>query len=57
MILEDHREELGLEHHSVSPTTLDQVFLSIVQKNNVEEEGYAGPKPNTKSFINKLMRR
>jgi ATP-binding cassette subfamily A (ABC1) protein 3 len=57
MILEDHREELGLEHYSVSPTTLDQVFLSIVQKHNVEEEGYAGPKPKTKSFINKLMRK
>jgi ATP-binding cassette subfamily A (ABC1) protein 3 len=61
MILEDHREELGLEHYSVSPTTLDQVFLSIVQKHNVEEEGYSGPKPNTKSFTksftNKLMRR
>merc|ERR1712093_479119 len=41
MILEDRREELGLEHYSVSPTTLDQVFLTIVQKHNVEEEGYS----------------
>ncbi|TVY34997.1 ATP-binding cassette sub-family A member [Lachnellula occidentalis] len=40
-LLEDHRAELGLEHYSVSPTTLDQVFLSIVQKHEVEEEGYA----------------
>ncbi|PQE22561.1 abc transporter protein [Rutstroemia sp. NJR-2017a BVV2] len=40
-ILEDNREELGLEHYSVSPTTLDQVFLSIVEKHNVEEENYA----------------
>ncbi|KAG4437747.1 hypothetical protein IFR05_006781 [Cadophora sp. M221] len=37
-ILEDHRE-LGLEHYSVSPTTLDQVFLCIVQKHDVKEEG------------------
>lgn len=44
MALEDYREELGLEHYSVSPTTLDQVFLSIVMKHDVEEEGYAGPK-------------
>jgi ATP-binding cassette subfamily A (ABC1) protein 3 len=44
MTLEDHREELGLEHYSVSPTTLDQVFLSIVMKHDVEEEGYARPK-------------
>lgn len=41
MLLEDRREELGLEHYSVSPTTLDQVFLTIVQKHNVEEEGYS----------------
>lgn len=53
--LEDHREELGLEHYSVSPTTLDQVFLAIVQKHNVEEEGYAGSKP--KSWLKTLMRR
>jgi ATP-binding cassette subfamily A (ABC1) protein 3 len=43
MTLEDSREELGLEHYSVSPTTLDQVFLSIVMKHDVEEEGYARP--------------
>ncbi|KAI9648179.1 hypothetical protein NHQ30_002811 [Ciborinia camelliae] len=30
MKLEDQREELGLEYYSVSPTTLDQVFLEIV---------------------------
>jgi ATP-binding cassette, subfamily A (ABC1), member 3 len=40
--LEDHRDELGLEHYSVSPTTLDQVFLSIVMKHDIEEEGCAG---------------
>lgn len=42
-ILEAHREELGLEHYSVSPTTLDQVFLTIVGKHNVEEENYEAP--------------
>ncbi|XMA18816.1 hypothetical protein WAI453_011607 [Rhynchosporium graminicola] len=41
MVLEEHSEALGLEHYSVSPTTLDQVFLGIVQKHNVEEEGYS----------------
>jgi len=40
-LLEDRREELGLEHYSVSPTTLDQVFLNVVMKNDVQEEGYA----------------
>jgi ABC-type multidrug transport system ATPase subunit len=44
-MLEDHREQLKLEHYSVSPTTLDQVFLTIVGKHDVQEEGYAGPKP------------
>lgn len=56
MVLEEHREELGLEHYSVSPTTLDQVFLSIVQKHNVEEEGYAGPKPK-KDILKSILRR
>jgi ABC-type multidrug transport system ATPase subunit len=44
-MLEDHRAELNLEHYSVSPTTLDQVFLTIVGKHDVQEEGYAGAKP------------
>jgi ATP-binding cassette subfamily A (ABC1) protein 3 len=52
IILEENREALGLEHYSVSPTTLDQVFLSIVQKHNVEEEGYAGSKPNKQVMKN-----
>jgi ATP-binding cassette subfamily A (ABC1) protein 3 len=38
--LEEYKEELGIGHYSVSPTTLDQVFLSIVEKHNVEEENY-----------------
>jgi ATP-binding cassette subfamily A (ABC1) protein 3 len=44
-VLEDHKDELGLEHYSVSPTTLDTVFLNIVEKHNVEEENYAPAKP------------
>lgn len=58
MVLEENRDALGLEHYSVSPTTLDQVFLSIVQKHNVEEEGYAGPKPKKrvlKSLFSRSM--
>lgn len=41
--LEESKEELGFEYYSVSQTSLDQVFLSIVGKHNVEEEGM-GPK-------------
>ncbi|KAM0309669.1 hypothetical protein ACHAO8_008836 [Botrytis cinerea] len=55
MKLEDQREELGLEYYSVSPTTLDQVFLTIVEKHNVEEENYAAPKE--KKTLGGLIRR
>lgn len=37
-LLEGRKEELEFEYFSVSPTTLDQVFLSIVGKHNIEEE-------------------
>lgn len=39
-VIEFAKERLGIEAFSVSPTTLDAVFLNIVQKYNVEEEGY-----------------
>ncbi|KAI9772575.1 MAG: hypothetical protein M1839_002457 [Geoglossum umbratile] len=39
-LLEAHRDELGLEYYSVSPTTLDEVFLAIVGQHNVQEENY-----------------
>ena len=39
-LLEAHKEELGFEYYSVSQTTLDQVFLTIVGKHNIEEENY-----------------
>lgn len=40
-MLERHRSELGFEYYSVSPTTLDQVFLAIVGKHHIEEENYS----------------
>lgn len=42
--LEENREALGVEHFSVSPTTLDQVFLAVVGKHGVQEEGYENEK-------------
>lgn len=39
--LEANKENLGFEYYSVSQATLDQVFLSIVGKHNVQEENYA----------------
>ncbi|KAH8666672.1 hypothetical protein BX600DRAFT_412595 [Xylariales sp. PMI_506] len=44
VILEENKAELGIEHYSVSPTTLDQVFLTIVGKHNVQEENYGTEK-------------
>lgn len=38
--LEAQKEALGFEYYSVSQTTLDQVFLAIVEKHNIEEENY-----------------
>ncbi|KAK8069705.1 ABC transporter [Apiospora phragmitis] len=45
--LEEQKESLGIEHYSVSPTTLDQVFLTIVGKHNVKEEGHEETKPKS----------
>ncbi|KAL8638656.1 MAG: hypothetical protein Q9228_004211 [Teloschistes exilis] len=44
-LLETNKATLGFENYSVSATTLDQVFLSIVGKHRVEEEGYGRPGP------------
>lgn len=38
LLLEEHRERLGIGHYSVCPTTLDQVFLTIVGQHNIKEE-------------------
>jgi hypothetical protein len=40
-MLEEAKGHLGIEHHSVSPTTLNEVFLSIVGQHDVVEEGYS----------------
>ncbi|KAM7204918.1 hypothetical protein V8F20_003380 [Naviculisporaceae sp. PSN 640] len=40
VLLEENKDSLGIEHYSVTPTTLDQVFLTVVGKHNVREEGY-----------------
>ncbi|OHE99923.1 ABC transporter [Colletotrichum orchidophilum] len=40
VMLEENKDALGIEHHNVSPTTLNDVFLSIVGQHNVQEDGY-----------------
>ena len=47
-LLEDNKEELGLAYYSVSRATLDQVFLEVVHRHNVEEEGADKPKTKRK---------
>jgi len=37
-LLETHKEELGIAYYSVSPTSLDQIFLNVVRKHNIAEE-------------------
>ncbi|KAK5988500.1 ATP-binding cassette sub-family A member 4 [Cladobotryum mycophilum] len=49
VLLEENKKMLGVDHYSVSPTTLDQVFLTIVGGHNVQEE-------NHKERQNKLAR-
>ncbi|KAL8722848.1 MAG: hypothetical protein Q9225_000735 [Loekoesia sp. 1 TL-2023] len=56
-LLEARKEELGFEYFSVSPTTLDQVFLSIVGKHNIEEENYGQEKKKRPLWKRALGRR
>ncbi|KAF1954031.1 nod factor export ATP-binding protein I [Byssothecium circinans] len=37
-LLEDNRETIGLEYYSVSPTTLDEVFLRVVGEEEEEDK-------------------
>ncbi|KAM0713665.1 hypothetical protein Q7P37_010627 [Cladosporium fusiforme] len=54
--LEANKEKLGFEYYSVSQATLDQVFLSIVGKHNVQEENYAAQhQPEKKSGWKRLV--
>jgi ABC-type multidrug transport system ATPase subunit len=47
-LLESNKQELGLEYYSVNRATLDQVFLEVVNRHNIEEEGANRPKPKRK---------
>ena len=54
-LLQSHKEALDFEHYSISQTTLDQVFLSIVGKHNIEEENY-GQVVKKRSLWEKAMK-
>ncbi|KAF4775317.1 ABC transporter [Colletotrichum scovillei] len=49
VMLEENKDILGIEHHSVSPTTLNDVFLSIVGQHDVQEEGYGTTATSTEN--------
>ena len=52
-LLETNREELGLEYYSVSPTTLDEVFLRVVGEE--EEEEVSAKEKNKKAGWRNLL--
>ncbi|EGR49049.1 uncharacterized protein TRIREDRAFT_61074 [Trichoderma reesei QM6a] len=45
VLLEETKARLGVEHYSVSTTSLDEVFLDIVGQHNVQEENHEDAKP------------
>jgi len=58
-LLEAHKQALGFAYYSVSPTTLDQVFLNVVNKHNIEEENYNAQEGTVdkKGLVARLFRR
>jgi len=54
--LETNKEKLGFGYYSVSQATLDQVFLSIITKARVAEEGYARANPQSNGGWSKFKR-
>ena len=54
-LLEKHKDELGLEYYSVSQTTLDQVFLTIIGKHNIEEENH-GPAKKKRAWWRRVLK-
>jgi len=54
-VLELHKEELGIAYYSVSPTTLDQIFLNVVRKHNVEEENNHAGEGKKRGFWKRIF--
>jgi len=38
LLMEQHKEEMGIEFYSVSPSTFDEVFLKVIEKHHVGEQ-------------------
>lgn len=56
ILLESQKKNLGFEFYSISPTTLDQVFLTIVRKHNIEEENSKEEDRKNRSLWQRLTR-
>ncbi|KAF1973983.1 nod factor export ATP-binding protein I [Bimuria novae-zelandiae CBS 107.79] len=54
-LLENSRDEIGLEYYSVSPTTLDEVFLRVVGEE--DEESSVNPTGGWFRWLRKVSRR
>jgi ATP-binding cassette subfamily A (ABC1) protein 3 len=50
-LLESQRESLGLEYYSVSPTTLDEVFLRVVGEEEEDDAAAAAKKGNKRKGL------
>lgn len=50
-MLEERKDELGVEYYSVNPATLDQVCLAIVGRHDVQEENHEHAKDGVESSI------
>lgn len=55
-LLEENKETLGLEYYSISQATLDQVFLEVVSRHNVEEEDNEKESPGQKKGFSARIR-
>lgn len=51
VLLEENKKELGLEFHSVSPSTFDEVFLRVMEKHNVNEENVPKVKKDWRYYV------
>ncbi|KAF3905176.1 hypothetical protein AA313_de0204296 [Arthrobotrys entomopaga] len=56
-LLEDNKERLDIDFYSISRTSMDEVFLNIVGKANVIEEGYLVDAEETRKSTSRWRRR
>jgi hypothetical protein len=55
VLLEDNKEKLGLEFYSVSPTTFDEVFLTVVEKHGIGNEEVKPVKKDWKYYVKAVL--